>query len=382
MHSYRVRTLLGAVHSLLSCRRLILMDMARAWPGAQRVRAPLKRLDRLLSNPHLGAEREAFYAAMMRWLIRQSNPLILIDWSDLHGDCQWQLLRASVPVSGRAFTVLEMVFPESMKGSPRAERQFLQRLRALLPAQVRPILVSDAGFRTPWLRWVTKLGWYYVGRLRGSTLLQIEDGDWFDNKILHPLGRARARRLEGVRITRRQPWLVDLVLYRKPHRGRVRLSIRRGTPSQSHDSMKAARRESEPWLLVASPELRHLSARQLVSIYSKRMQIEQSFRDLKCERFGCAFKYSLTRKPQRIAILLLIHALTTFVAWLAASSMTLAAQIRYGAVKSSRSRLHYSLLRMGWEALRRQDADFRCAALYAAFRHPPPTFLAALEVPS
>lgn len=102
MHVYRVRALLGAVQSLLSCRRLILMDMARSWPGAQRVRAPLKRLDRLLSNVHLADEREALYAAMMRWLIRHPNPLILIDWSDLHEDCRWQLLRASIPMSGRA----------------------------------------------------------------------------------------------------------------------------------------------------------------------------------------------------------------------------------------------------------------------------------------
>src|SRR5882757_6781520 len=152
MHAYRVGALLGAVQSLLSCRRLILMDMARTWPDAQRVRAPLKRLDRLLSNPHLGGERETFYAAMMRWLIRHPNPLILLDWSDLHEDCRWQLLRASIPLNGRAFTVLEMVFPESMKGSPRAEKKFLRRLRAVLPEEVRPILVTDAGFRTPWLR--------------------------------------------------------------------------------------------------------------------------------------------------------------------------------------------------------------------------------------
>ncbi len=34
MHTYRVRALLGAVQCLLSCHRLILMDMARVWPGA------------------------------------------------------------------------------------------------------------------------------------------------------------------------------------------------------------------------------------------------------------------------------------------------------------------------------------------------------------
>lgn len=54
MHAARARVLLGAVAALLASRRLILMDLARAWPGAERVRAPLKRLDRLLGNGHLG----------------------------------------------------------------------------------------------------------------------------------------------------------------------------------------------------------------------------------------------------------------------------------------------------------------------------------------
>ena len=67
--------------------------------------------------------------------------------------------------------------------------------------------------------------------------------------------------------------------------------------------------------LIAAPSLHNLSAHQIVNIYAKRMQIEQSFRDLKCERFGCAFYYSRTRKPARIAMLLLIHALASFFAW-------------------------------------------------------------------
>ena len=66
MHVARVNVLLGAVFSLLLSRRLILMDLARSWPGAERVRAPLKRLDRLLSNRHLSDERTMLYAAMAR----------------------------------------------------------------------------------------------------------------------------------------------------------------------------------------------------------------------------------------------------------------------------------------------------------------------------
>src|SRR5687767_3914214 len=98
MHAVRVRALCNAVQALLASRRLVLMDMARAWPGAERVRAPLKCLDRLLSNRHLHAQRERLYASMMSWLLRQPMPIILVDWSDLHEDCRWQLLRAATPV--------------------------------------------------------------------------------------------------------------------------------------------------------------------------------------------------------------------------------------------------------------------------------------------
>jgi len=53
-------------------------------------------------------------------------------------------------------------------------------------------------------------------------------------------------------------------------------------------------RESEPWLIVASPELDHLNARQAVGVCGRRMQIELSFRDLKSHRYVQAFEYSLS----------------------------------------------------------------------------------------
>jgi hypothetical protein len=158
MHVARRRVLLGAVEALIRGRRLILMELARAWPGAERVRAPLKRLDRLLSNRHLAAEADALYAAMARWLIRHPRPLIVVDWSALQPDGNWHLLRAGIPIGGRTLTVLEAVYPECELNSPRAERAFLHRLKALLPREVKPILVTDAGFRASWFRAVRALG--------------------------------------------------------------------------------------------------------------------------------------------------------------------------------------------------------------------------------
>lgn len=119
MHALRRTTLLGAVESLLSGRRLVLIDLARSWVGAERIRAPLKRLDRLLSKSRLHDERERIYGGMARWLVRSRTPVIAVDWCRLKGNGQWHLLRAAVPVGGRTLTLLEQVVPDAIWPRPR-----------------------------------------------------------------------------------------------------------------------------------------------------------------------------------------------------------------------------------------------------------------------
>jgi len=379
MHVARKRVLLGAVVALLLGRRLILMELARHFPGAERVRAPLKRLDRLLGNPHLAKERDPCYAAMARWLVHGDRPVIVIDWSDLKADGSLHLLRAGIPVGGRTLTVLEAIYPERQKSSPRAERQFLHRLRSLLPPDVKPIIVTDAGFRAPWFRSVTKLGWDYVGRLRNRTRVQLSaDAPWSANRSLHRQARTQPKRWSGAHIVQSMPWRCDLVLVRRHRQGRIYRTCY-GRRARARKSRKAERRNQEPWLLATS--LTDVSARAVVAIYAKRMQIEQSFRDLKCDRFGCAFHYSLTRTAQRLAVLLLVHALATFVAWLTALVDDAHSTLRYGGIVTARPRRHYSLLRVGWERLRQQCAVPSPRDLWRVCTHPPQWSLRELEIP-
>lgn len=381
MHATRASALLGAVRALLIGRRLILMDLARAWPGADRVRAPLKRLDRLLGNRHLQQARISIYASMARWLIRHNRPVIVIDWSQLRTDNRWHLLRAGIPVGGRTLTILETVYPKSLQGSPRSERPFLQQLKTMLPAHVKPIVITDAGFRAPWFRALDKLGWNYVGRLRHRTRIKRNNTDvWFDNRELFAQASSTPQRYSRVTMVEDHPWVSNLVLYRRPKRGRYCLT-RQGSVSYSRRSSQAARRERDPWLLVASSGLDDLNTKQIVKLYARRMQIEESFRDLKCDRFGCAFNYSLTRHPDRLMILLLIHALASFVAWLMAMSLTAATDVTLGGIKSKRTRRHYSILRLGWEALRRYQSIDLYSTLRRTFNHPPAPLLQQLDLP-
>ncbi|MGX8281725.1 IS4-like element ISXo14 family transposase [Xanthomonas oryzae pv. oryzae] len=356
MHALRQRALLRAVEALVHGGRLTLIDLARAWPGATRVRAPLKACDRLLCNRALQVERSAIERDMAHWLLRGDQPVIVIDWSDLKPDKSWCLLRAAVPVGGRTLTLLDMVVSGKQQGSPGAEKRFLQQLRALIPDDVRPILVTDAGFRTPWFRAVSAMGWDWVGRLRGRTQVKPQDVpddavQWIDSRRLHALASNRARELPPMQANSSDPLDCRLVLYAKTRQGRQQRNRRSPAKvSRASSSLKAAAREREPWLIVASPQLHAPSAKQLVNLYARRMQIELAFRDLKSHRYGQAMEDSLTRRGERLQILLLLNTLATFASWLAGLGCEATGIAQWLSPRSSTRKL-YSTLRVGREAL-------------------------------
>lgn len=359
MHALRARALLHAVEALLQGRRLTLMDVARAWPDATRVRAPLKAFDRLLSNRHLHAERAAIDRELARWLLRGPQPVIVVDWSDLKPDKSWCLLRAAVPISGRTLTLLDMVVPGHEQGAPAPEKRFLQQLRAMVPDAVTPILVTDAGFRTPWFRAVSALGWHWVGRLRGRTQVKpCEAPDridqWIDSRQLHVLASTTPYELPPMLTNRSDPIECRLVVYAKARQGRRHPNRRMpARNSRSTASMKASAREREPWLIVASPQLQAPNAHQLVKLYARRMQIELAFRDLKSHRYGQGMEDSLTRHGARLQMLLLVSTLASFVSWLAGLGCEATGVAQWLSPIRSTRKL-YSTLRVGREALVRR----------------------------
>ncbi len=292
---------------------------------------------------------------MARWLLRGPQPVILIDWSDLKPDKSWCLLRAAVPVGGRTLTLLDTIVRGKEQGSAEAERHFLQQLRKLIPEGVTPILVTDAGFRTlgfaRFLRWAGT-GWGVCVEQRASNFRRPptarNTGMTAAPCTPEPGPCHASSRQRWSTAARRWPaawWCV-------PKRVRAAKSTRR-TPQQasrSAVSLKAAAREREPWLIVAAPELSQASARQLVNLYARRMQIELAFRDLKSHRYGHALEDSLTRQGPRLQILLLISTLATFVSWLA-GLVCEAADIAHWLWPSKSTRKRYSTPRVGREAL-------------------------------
>lgn len=314
IHAKRLASLLAAVEAVVTGSRLTLSDMGRGLSGAVAVKHNIKRIDRLLGNDSLHTELPRLYEALVRQCLEgMSMPLIVIDWSDLSPDRQWQLLRASVAVEGRSVTLYEEVHPQSCATSPSVHQAFLTQLAAMLPTGCVPILITDAGFRGAWFRLVNRMGWYWIGRIRNRDMVSPADVDtWAGCKTLYPRATAKARSLGQYNYVRNHPVPCHLVLIKRIKQGRHKKG-KFGKRLHSKQSLKSARAQREPWLLAVSPRLGHLSAQAVVAVYAQRMQIEESFRDLKSERFGLGFSANRSTQKDRLGVLLLVGCLAAFV---------------------------------------------------------------------
>lgn len=314
IHAKRLTSLLAAVEAVVSGSHLTLSDLGRGLLSTTTVKHNTKRIDRLLGNRMLHNELPSLYEALARDCLEGvSMPLIVIDWSDLAPDRRWQLLRASVAIEGRSMTLYEQVHPQSRATSPRVHQAFLKKLATMLPPSCTPILITDAGFRGPWFRLVERMGWYWIGRIRNRDMVSpATGGEWVGCKTLYRLATSQATSLGQFNYVRNHPMLCRLVLVKHAEQKRHKKS-RVGKRVRSSRSQKNARAQREPWLLAVSPKLDHLSAQAVVAVYAQRMQIEESFRDLKSEHFGLGFSAGRSKQKNRLGVLLLIACLASFV---------------------------------------------------------------------
>ena len=315
IHSTRLKTLFVAVEGLLRGQQLYLTALGRNLRSQTSEKHAIKRMDRLLGNHRLAQEREVLYGWLSHLILDSCrHPDIIVDFSDVDAARTRFILRAAVAVGGRALPLYEQVLTRD--NHPTDTGRFLTQLAKLLPEDCTPIIVTDAGFRRPWLKAVEALGWYYVGRVRNREFVRFPDTDaWVPGKSLYAKATSRPRDVVALWLPRSAPWLTHAYLYRKHAKGRKRLTVH-GAPRRNAASLKHANREREPWLLVSNlPTQRH-TAKRVIAIYRERMSIELSFRDLKAHRHGFAFRQNLGRHPERLANLLLIAAIAVIATWL------------------------------------------------------------------
>ena len=327
-----------------------LLKMSKAIRDNCSLRHRIKRCDRLLSNAHLVSERVAVYRALTQRVLQdQRQIVVIIDWSDLLRDISQHVLRAAVVVQGRAIVIYEEIHPTKLYGSGVIHRQFMQTLRTVLPSHCQPVIITDAGFRATWFKMLDKLGFSWIGRIRNRDMVRADDEcDWRGCKTHYADTKGRVRELGRFHYARSNPVPCRLIMIKKPLKGRKSKTVF-GKDSQSRHNKKHREAQHEPWLLAVSSSLSKLGAKTVVALYSARMQIEQTFRDLKNAQWGMGLSTSQTRKPNRLAALLLIAALLGFALWLIGLAVRKQGyDIRYGSRKKAATTLSILSLAQHW----------------------------------
>lgn len=366
MHQARLRAVMSGVDSLLHGQRLSIAGLGRSLRSRALTKHAIKRMDRLVGNGHVQAERLSVYRAISRGLLgHRQRPVLIVDWSDARSDRSLQLLRASVVLDGRSVTVYEEIHPLSQFDNRGVWARFLGQLQRCLPEGCHPIVVSDAGFRVSWYEQIEALGWDWVGRVRGRALCELGgDGRWHRVSDLYKRARTTPKALGPAVLTQSRQHRCHLHLLRQPKRGRQKKTIY-GGKAASTQSQACANRHREPWLLATS--LDALSAKVICRLYGQRTQIEGSFRDLKNTQWGFNLRAHRSRCPKRLEVLVMLATLATFVAWLVGTAaVALGWQRRYQANTAKRRVL--SVVYLGLQVLDRGTERLTARQVRDAFR--------------
>ncbi|EBT9644522.1 IS4/IS5 family transposase, partial [Salmonella enterica] len=108
---------------------------------------------------------------------------------------------------------------------------------------------------------------------------------------------------------------------------------------------------------------------EITKLYSRRMQIEQNFRDEKSERFGFGLRASYSRSAGRLSVLSLLATLSTIVLWLIGyHAENPGLHLRYQA-NSIKSRRVISYLTLAENVLRHSPLILKRTALDVVLHH-------------
>ncbi|EHB2440632.1 IS4 family transposase [Salmonella enterica] len=315
LHKYRQNALLDATIALINGASLTLTSIGRYLPGTAQVKNKIKRVDRLRGNESLHRNIPLIFRNIIAMLTSQlSLCVIAVDWSGYPSQ-EHHVLRASLICDGCSIPLLRWIVPSEKQQNAKVQQAFLNTLAEAVNPEARVIIVTDAGFQNAWFRHIESLGWDFIGRIRGNIQMRLEaKGEyWFRRQELQAsskpeyLGPGTLARSEYARCDG------HFYLHKKEPKGRKNKRSRCGIarPSQLKDASPAAK---EPWLIFSSTD--DFKPRVIMKLYSRRMQIEQHFRDEKSERFGFGLRASYSRSAGRVLALRLLATLSTIVLWL------------------------------------------------------------------
>lgn len=318
IHKTRIKTLSILIEGVIQSKELKLTSLGRHIKIEGQEGSAINRVDRFLGNSYYQTQSIEIYKAIVQKAVNtMKNPLFVVDWSSISGSHlgpsgEHCVLRASLAAQGRSITLYEEIHPKSKEGHVKVHEKFLTHLKSLVPGDCKPCILTDAGFKNPWFKAVLNLGWDYIGRLNGS--VYYDDGTGFKplSELFHQ-ATGKPQEMGTVLVAKTNPLSTTIYTYKKPAKGRKHRG-KSGKIITNKQSRKHAKSNREPWILASS--LNQVQAKLIVQYYTLRMTIEESFRDVKSQRYGLSLNENVTIDAKRYIVWMVLAALTSFIAWI------------------------------------------------------------------
>lgn len=309
IHDKRAESLFETAWALTQQADLSIASLGKNRAGKAFVKHKIKSVDRLVGNDHLYREIPFIYKNFYQpFLASLSTIYLIVDWS---GCCRSDIhmLRASLVYSGRSITIYNEVHPIDKLGNTKIQNKFLQQLKNRIPLDKKVVVITDAGFVTPWFKQVLKLGWDYLGRIKSNVKLLFEDKPrWMQAKNLHKEAKKQGHFVGKAIVGKKTSTPVNGNIY--SYKQTIKKKKSNKKKSQSALDKRYSKANSTPWILATS--LKGYSKQDMKEIYGYRMQIEQTFRDDKDPKFGFGWRFSGSKCIKRVSILCLIANIAAF----------------------------------------------------------------------
>ena len=283
VHATRVLSLANGVVGVMHAASLGIHAIGRGLADALDLDAKhaIKQVDRLLSNR--GIVIWAWFAHWVAFVVGDRKEiLVALDWTEFDKDGQATIALYCVTSHGRATPLIWKTIDKRKLKDRRGEYELevVARLQETLPANVAVTVLADRAFGDQHLfAWLDTIGWGYVIRFKQNIHVTCDGetrpaGEWVPTS-------GHAKLLRNVLITTAKTAIAGVVV--KHQKG-----------------MK------EAWCLATNrPEL---GAARIVELYSRRFTIEETFRDIKDDRFGLGLSATHIGSPERRDRLLFISA--------------------------------------------------------------------------
>jgi len=279
----QAKTLSVLVAAAMRCQRVSLASIGRAAKGS--AKHQIKRCWRFCVNCRFEPS-DAMRGVVARLVRKRKKPLLIaLDWVDIKG---YQTLVASAVLKGRSVPLLWASCRRHVYDGHRSRNAFeeslLLVLRSMIPEQVKVILLADRGFgRCALAAFLRQNHFSYLIRIQPNVKVKLKG---FEGKLLdYPVSKGTAKVLKDVAYRSDGAVTQHIVI-----RWRKNLPAKR----------------DECWFLMSDLSG---TAPQLCQLYSRRMTIEQLFRDQKSKRNGWSLRDTQLTEPERLDRLLLILAI-------------------------------------------------------------------------